>query len=88
MITALLLLGVLSTPGPTVGSPTPVAKVDALPYDPPPGCKDQCTIKFNECYEGGGGWQKCADEQTACYNRCDGLGGSGGGKPGVMQKYE
>ncbi len=86
MITTLLFLTVLSTPGPAVGSPTPAATAAPSPYDAPPSCKDDCTITFNGCINRGSDVQQCLNEQTDCYNRCDGLGGSGGRKPGVMHR--
>ena len=77
MIFALILLAALASPGPTMGSPTPDAQ---------PSCKDLCTIEFNKCYEGGGSWRKCSEEQTACYNRCDGLGAEAGNKDRFQQR--
>jgi len=64
MISAFVLLAALASPGTAIGSPNP---------DSPPSCKDQCTIDFNRCYNASGDFEKCSAEQTACYNRCDGL---------------
>jgi hypothetical protein len=78
MVSPLFFLAVLSTSGPTAPPPRPFATVMTEPYDAPPSCKDQCTITFNSCINGGGDVQGCLDAQTACYNNCDATGGGGG----------
>ena len=88
MVPALLILATLFTPVPiSTAGPTPGRTLVSTPEpaDAPPGCKDQCTIDFNSCYNSTGDFNNCSAIQTACYNNCDGLGGGGGGGGGHIQ---